>query len=244
MPKKTLNKLRVLAVGANPDDIELLCAGTLAKYVQQGHEVFMRYATKGEKGHFHIPPDELAATRKNEAEKAAAVIGLEVKGMGFPDLDIYYDRPTKAVFIEMIRETRPDLIITHDPNDYLADHRVTSQLVYDASFCAGLPHYKIPGGKHKAHTKLPPIFYMDTVAGADFFPTYYVDITDTFPLKKKMLGQHKSQLTWMKEHDGIDFLKFMEDMARMRGEQCGVKYAEGFRRLGVWPRLTTERLLP
>lgn len=244
MGTKIEKKMRVLAVGANPDDIEFLCAGTLAKYVKQGHEVVMRYVTKGDKGHYHIPPEELAELRKGEAEKAAAIIGVEVKGLGFPDLDLYYDRETKMIFVEMIRGTRPDLIITHDPNDYMSDHRMTSQLVFDASFCASLPHYKTKEGKYKAHDKIPPIFYMDTVAGVGFSPSDYVDITDTFQLKKRMLSEHKTQVTWMKEHDNIDFLEFMEEIARMRGEQAGVRYAEAFRRLEVWPRLVAGRLLP
>ena len=236
--------MRVLAIGANPDDIELLCAGTLAKYVSQGHEVIMRYVTKGDKGHYHIPSEELTKLRKEEAKKAAAIIGVEVKGLGFPDGDLYYDRETKMVFVEMIRETRPGLIITHDPNDYMSDHRTTSQLVFDASFWASLPHYKTKEGKHKAHDKIPPVFYMDTVAGVGFSPSHYVDITETFQIKKRMLSEHKTQVRWMKEHDSIDFLEFMEDIARMRGEQAGVKYAEAFRKLEVWPRLGTDKLLP
>jgi len=75
--------MRVLAVGAHPDDVEFSCGGTLAKYAQAGHTVIIAYATNGDKGHFRIPPPELALVREREARTAAAVIGAEVIWVGF-----------------------------------------------------------------------------------------------------------------------------------------------------------------
>ena len=85
---------------------------------------------------------------------------------------------------------------------------------------------------------------MDTLAGVGFTPEEYVDITDTIDIKIRMLECHESQMTWMREHDKIDMAEFVTSVARFRGLQCGVRYAEGFRRLRVYPRMTPDRLLP
>jgi LmbE family N-acetylglucosaminyl deacetylase len=234
--------MRILAVGANPDDIELLCGGTIAKYSKQGHKIVLCHVANGDLGHFHIPRKKLAKIREKEAQNAGKLIKAEkVINLNFHDLDIYVDKKSKMRFVDMIREARPDVIITHAPNDYMPDHTVTSQLVFDSSFLATLPQLKT---KHPYHPKITPIYYMDTLAGVDFLPTDYVDITDEIEMKKKMLACHESQITWMKEHDKIDFIDFMMTITKFRGLQANVKYAEAFRKADVWPRNVTQRLLP
>ncbi|MBI3991166.1 MAG: hypothetical protein HY350_03345, partial [Candidatus Omnitrophica bacterium] len=113
--------------------------------------------------------------------------------------------------------------------------------VFEASFGATLFNYET---KTPAHDKIVPVFYMDTIAGMNFLPTDYVDITDTFEMKKKMFLCHRSQHGWLKGHHKAEATELMEAMARFRGIQCGVKYAEGFRRMDVWGRVKPERLLP
>lgn len=71
-----------------------------------------------------------------------------------------------------------------------------------------------------------------------------VDITDTYEQKMEMLKQHESQLTWMKDHDGIDFAEFVSTCARYRGLQCGAGYAEAFTPCYAWPKVKAERYLP
>ena len=73
---------RYLFVGPHPDDIEINCAGTLAKYAAQGHKVFTATATNGNVGSATLPMDEIARIRKEEARKAAAVIGAEYICLG------------------------------------------------------------------------------------------------------------------------------------------------------------------
>ena len=75
--------MRVLAVGAHPDDLEILCSGTLAKYAKQGHHVTMAVATNGEVGSMTLPNEEIAAVRKAEAAASAAVIGADFVWMGY-----------------------------------------------------------------------------------------------------------------------------------------------------------------
>ncbi len=233
--------MKILAVGAHPDDVELLCGGTLALYAKQGHEVTIAYACRGDKGHFKIEAEELARIRAKEAQEAASVIGARSIGLGIDDLELRVNRECTMPFVDLIRETRPDVIITHDPADYMPDHTVTSRLVFDASFIATLPHAKT---KHPFYDRITPIYYMDTLAGLGFEPEEYVDISETMDTKIEMLGKHKSQEQWLREHDKIDVLEFVRITSAFRGLQCGARYAEGFRRVHTWPRNPTRRYLP
>lgn len=234
--------MRVLAIGAHPDDIEIACSGTLAKCVKRGDKVIVCHASTGNLGHVIIPPDELTEIRKNEAEKAGSLAGIEVIGGMFNDLDIFdNNKAARDKMVEVIKYAQPDFIITHNPDDYMPDHTAVSRLVFDASFTATLPNYHVGGEKA---AKLVPIYYMDTLAGVNFNPTEFVDISDEIDLKIKMLECHESQLVWMKEHDGIDFADMVRTCSRYRGYQCGAAYAEGFRQCQVYLKGTTKRLLP
>jgi len=184
--------------------------------------------------------DRLIGLEK-EAEKAAAVIGAKHLKLDFPDCELHYNLESVTKTVDVIRQARPDVIITHFPSDYMPDHVITSQVVFDASFHATLPNFSAGG---EPTGVIPPIYYMDTLAGVEFLPEEYVDVTETMETKRQMLLCHQSQYQWLKKHDNIDTVEFIETMARMRGLQCGAKYAEGFRRCKVWGRNPTSRLLP
>ncbi len=241
--------MNVLAIGCHPDDVEIACAGTLAKCVKRGDKVIVCHVSTGNLGHVIIPPDELTVIRANEAKKAGALAGIEVISAGFNDLDIYdNNKEAREKIIDIIRYANPDFIITHNPNDYMPDHTAVSRLVFDASFAATLPNYtnyphvySSPDGEP---AKLVPIYYMDTLAGVDFVPTEFVDISEEIDLKLEMLECHESQLVWMREHDGIDFADMVKTCSRYRGYQCGAEYAEGFIQLQSYLKGTTKRLLP
>ncbi|MBQ2931947.1 MAG: PIG-L family deacetylase [Clostridia bacterium] len=83
-----------------------------------------------------------------------------------------------------------------------------------------------------------------SLAGMNFSPTEWVDITDEIDLKIEMLECHESQLKWMRDHDNIDFAEFVRSCSRFRGIQSGVQYAEAFCQELVWPKVVTRRLLP
>lgn len=233
--------MRILAVGAHPDDLEILCAGTLAKYRARGDEVVMCHAASGDKGHFIILPEELTRVRTREAEQAAAVIGAECVTMNFPDAGIYDTPEARTRFVDMVRAARPDVVITHHPDDYHTDHQMTTRLTLEATFSATVPHIE---SEHAFLPKLPVVYFMDTLAGLHFQPTEYVDITDVISQKREMLAQHQSQLVWLREHDDYDALDALETQAKFRGYQCGVKYAEGFIRYRVWGRNQPGYFLP
>ena len=123
----------------------------------------------------------------------------------------------------------------------MPDHTAVSRLVFDAAFTATLPNYKTA---EEGHIDMVPIYYMDTLAGVEFNPTEYVDISGYIDRKIEMLECHESQLKWMRDHDHIDFAEFVRSCSRFRGIQCGVQYAEAFCQELVWPKVTTRRLLP
>lgn len=234
--------MRILAIGAHPDDIEIACSGTLAKCVKRGDTVIVCHVSSGNLGHVVIPPDQLRVIRANEAKKAGALAGIEVICAGFDDLEIFdNNKEARDKIVDIIQYADPDLIITHNPDDYMPDHTAVSRLVFDASFTATLPNYK---SKYNRAAKLVPIYYMDTLAGVNFNPTEYVDISEEIELKLEMLNCHESQVVWMREHDGIDFLDMVRTCSKYRGYQCGVQYAEGFRQCQAYLKGTTKRLLP
>ena len=201
----------------------------------------MAIATDGSAGHMLIPPQDLKEIRHREAEASAEILGVELHWMGYTDELIFEDLPTRLSFVDLVRAAKPDLILTHDPMDYHPDHRVVSRLIFDASFLSGLPNIKT---QLPAHPGVQPLYYFDVLGGHSFIPSEFVDVSDTFEIKRRMLSCHKSQLTWMKDHDGINAVDFIEIMARSRGLQCGVGLAEGFRPESGWGRMRPYRLLP
>ena len=123
----------------------------------------------------------------------------------------------------------------------MPDHVAASKLDFDASFAATLPNYR---SKEPNPAKLVPIYYMDTLAGVNFVPDEFVDISEEIDLKLKMLECHESQIKWMRDHDGIDFPDMVKTCSRYRGYQCGAGYAEGYKMCKAYLKGTTKRLLP
>ena len=232
----------VLVITAHPDDMEIACAGTLLKCKERGDRVVVCHLSSGNLGHVIIPADELRIIRANEAKRSGALGGFEVMWGGFDDLEIYdNNREARDKVVEVIKSVNPDFIITHNPDDYMPDHTAVARLVFDASFTATLPNYP---SKAKGCARLVPVYYMDTLAGVNFQPTEYVDVTPYIDKKLEMLNCHESQIVWMRDHDGIDFPDMVKTCCRYRGYQCGAEYAEGFRQCQVYLKGTTKRLLP
>ena len=232
----------VLAITCHPDDMEIHAAGTLMKCVERGDRVVVCHLCSGNLGHMVIQPDELARIRSLEAQRSAAIGGFEYRYGGFDDLDIYdNNKKARDMVVDIIREVDPDFIITHYPNDYMADHVATSKLVFEASFAASVPHYQ---SKVEGATKNVPIFYMSPSQGYNFQPTEYVDVTEYMDRKADMLRCHESQIVWLRDHDNIDLVEEGKVLCRFRGLQSGVKYAEGFVQCLVGGKVRTKRMLP
>ncbi len=233
--------MRVLAVGAHPDDIEILCAGALAKYALRGDHVTLAVSTNGEVGSSTVSKSEIAEIRKSEAQASAHVIGAEFIWMGYPDEFLFSNEQTRLDFLNMVRQARPDVILTHAPGDYHPDHRTTGEILWDIRVMTTVPNIKTQAPPCE---KIPEIYYFDTVAGIDFIPQYYVDISETFELKKKMLACHKSQSQWLEKQYQMSYLDFIEYTGRYRGLQCGVRFAECFQLSPTWPKRLQSTLLP
>lgn len=233
--------MRVLAVGAHPDDLELLCAGTLAKYSLRGDEVVMAVATNGEVGSSTLSKAEIAAVRKEESAASAAEIKARLIWMNYPDEFLFSDASARLGFLDMVRSVRPDVILTHAPSDYHPDHRATGQILWDIRVMTTVPNIVTP---HPPCEVIPEILYFDTLAGIDFVPEQYVDVSDSFAVKRRMLACHKSQSAWLEDQYQMSYLDFIESTGRYRGLQAGVRYAEAFRSSPTWPRRPGAGLLP
>ena len=240
MPDNSIK--HVLAVGAHPDDIEISCAGTLARYVDGGTKVTILTLSNGDKGTYNLPTEEIVTIREEECRASAEVIGAEWIGFGISDGTIIWGVELHVKMIRLIQQIDPDLIITHSPNDYMSDHLETSKAVTHASFYAVCPQFCAVGGTPASG--VVPVFFMDNLCGVGFLPGEYVDITDTLETKLAMYEKHVSQHTYLAQRQNQDFFEVIRTSARYRGFQCGVTYAEGFCRYEVSPRLSCARLLP
>ena len=110
--------MRVLAVGAHPDDVEILCGGTLARYAAAGHQVVVCHATTGDMGSFEHGREEISAIRLQEARAAAAILGAEHRTLGLADGEVNAADPAqKRLVVDLVRDARPDVILTHATDD-------------------------------------------------------------------------------------------------------------------------------
>jgi LmbE family N-acetylglucosaminyl deacetylase len=235
--------MNILAIGAHPDDIEMQCAGTLARYAEAGHKVFMAVATNGNVGSPTHTREEIAAIRHREQRASCALIGAELIWMNFDDEWLMDNRETRTRFIDAIRQADPEVMIIHGPTDYHPDHRISGRVAEDARIPAtvrlvetSLPYIK----------KIPHIFYMDNPVGLDFEPEAFVDISATFATKKAMLLKHESQDIWMRAvyGDHTSIADMMVQNAALRGSAAGGAYAEGFKEVKTYPRTGSFALLP
>lgn len=234
--------MNVLAISCHPDDMEIHIAGTLLRCKKRGDNVTVCHVANGCMGHVVIQPEELAKIRIAEAKKAGDLAGFKTVTLNVDDISVdSTDKAQHDGLVKVIREAKPDFIITHAPDDYMSDHVEVSKLVFKASFSASVPHYMPELGEPCAVT---PIYYMDNSRNVNCEPYEFVDITDEIEEKLNMLACHESQVVWLKDHDNIDVLETTRVYSQMRGAQCGVKYAEGYRRLLASQRGTTKRLLP
>src|SRR5262245_25242878 len=131
--------LRLLIIGAHPDDADYAAGGTAALYRAAGHVVQMVSMTNGDAGHQTLRGPELARRRRAEAEAAGAVIGATYTVLDNHDGQLLPTLENRCQVIRLIRSFGPDLVLTHRPNDYHPDHRYASQLVQDAAYMVTVP---------------------------------------------------------------------------------------------------------
>ncbi|MDA9148562.1 PIG-L family deacetylase [Alphaproteobacteria bacterium] len=212
--------MKVLGIGAHPDDIEIFMYGLLSIYKKEGHEVYTMIATDGAKGGA-IKGRKLAKQRANEAISALAKLSSPIF-LNLPDGELGDELEHTKILKENILKIMPDLIITHSENDYHADHKSLSLITKGA-----VSHYI-------------PILYCDTLMGINFNPTYYVDITNYHESKKEAVLKHKTQ----KPNRFVDLFELMNSY---RAAQCNApkgNYAEAYSFIPSFPFSDIRQILP
>jgi len=233
--------MNVLFVGAHPDDIEVFSGGTAALYAARGDRVFFCVSTNGDKGSSTLSCEKIAAVRHQEAQNGANLIGAELIWLGYEDEFLLDSRETRLKFIEAIRLARPEVIICHWHNDYNPDHSISGMLVDECVSMAKVPNIRTASS---ATNCIPHVYYMDTIAGVNFDPEIYVDITSVFEKKIALVNQHVSQGQWMTDMLGYDLKTFLEIPARYRGLQASCPLAEAFRPYYRWGRTFDAHYMP
>jgi LmbE family N-acetylglucosaminyl deacetylase len=217
---------RVLAIVAHPDDAELLCAGTLARAAADGAAIGVCVLCAGDKGVSSEPVANLATVRRREATAAAKLLGCLASFAGFPDGELADGPRQRRTLLRLVRAFAPTLVLAHAPEDYHPDHRAAAALADAVSwFAASRGHVT-----RDAPLPAPPALWrMDTVAGTDFLPGFFVDISGYVDIKHRMLRCHASQMRRDRDSDFAPLEELMRRQYAARGDQCGVTAAEAFR---------------
>ncbi|MEX0717100.1 MAG: PIG-L family deacetylase [Planctomycetaceae bacterium] len=249
-PDRSSSPPRILALHAHPDDAEYLCGGTLALLRERGCHVTILTMTPGDNGSDELPAAEISRVRREEARRAAEVIGADCGCLEFRDFRVFVDDASRERVSEAVRKARPDVVITHPPADYMCDHEATSRLVRDACFTCSAPNYDTHAlDPAPPSSKIPHLYYVDAVDATDIFgdpqpAQFVVDVTAAFDLKRKMFACHESQRAWLKRQHGMDdFIASLERWSASRGSVIGTPYGEGFRQHLGHPYPQDNRLL-
>lgn len=209
---------RVLAIGAHPDDVEIMCSGTLFALRQLGYEIHVASMTLGDCGSFDHSPEETSNIRYDEAKRACEVLGATYHHAGFNDLCVFNDNNSNRRVTALLRELNPWIVITHSPQDYMSDHEITSLLVRNACFYASIPNYQTRDLTSAGHTSaIPYLYYAQPIENIDLFgkkitPQFYADVSNFIEHKVEMLSCHESQRNWLRAHHGMD--EYVESVRR------------------------------
>jgi LmbE family N-acetylglucosaminyl deacetylase len=194
--------LRILVIGAHPDDADIKAGGTSAQWCALGHVVKLVSLTNGQAGHQSMPGPGLARRRHAEAQASAAVIGATYDVFDHPDGELDDRLEYRHEVIRLIRRFRPDAILTHRSTDYHPDHRFAGLLVQDAAYLLTVPAI-CPDVRHLMR---PPVilYFSDAFKKpCRFDPHVVVDIDATFDKLVAMLHCHQSQFyEWLPYNAG------------------------------------------
>jgi LmbE family N-acetylglucosaminyl deacetylase len=196
--------MNILAVGPHPDDVEFGCGGTLIKYAEKGHVVYLLVLTDGSFG-----ADPLV--RKREQEEAARLIGA--KGLywaGYRDTELTCSRELIVKIDDIINKVKPDVVFLNFWADVHQDHRAAAQATVSATrYIKEVLFYEVPSTQH-------------------FEPDVFVNIEDVLDKKLQLLKLHSSQVDRTRI-ENLTILESAQSCANFRGFQGRVKYAEGFK---------------
>ncbi len=225
-----------LAVGAHPDDVEFLMAGTLAMLGDAGYELHIMNVGNGNCGTAQHTHEEIIRIRGREARNAAALIGAEYHRGLVNDIEIFYEEELLRRVTARVRQIRPNIVLTQSPQDYMEDHMITSRLMVSACFTRGMSNWQsLPRAERTFQDVY--LYHAQPLGNVDplrnpIVPSLLVDVTEKMDVKEAMLREHRSQKDWLDVSQGKDaYLDAMKDMARDVAEmsESSVEYAEGWR---------------
>jgi LmbE family N-acetylglucosaminyl deacetylase len=194
--------LRIIAIGAHPDDCDIRAGGVAAKWAALGHKVRFVAVTNGDAGHMSEGGGQLAMRRRKEAEESARRLGIEYVVLDNHDGELLPDLRVREQLIRQIRQWQADLVLAPRPNDYHPDHRYTGVLVQDAAFMVTVPNVT---PDTPALRKNPVFMYFEDgfQKPAPFRPDVAIPIDDVIDRKVDALDAHVSQMyEWLPWHDG------------------------------------------
>jgi LmbE family N-acetylglucosaminyl deacetylase len=223
---------RALVISAHPDDIEFVCAGTIAKWVRGGTEARYVVVTSGDAGTHQrgITREELAKIREAEQRAAARVVGVqEVVFLGYRDGEVVPSLELRRDLVREIRRFRPDIAICYDPTRVFVggsyinhpDHRAVGQAAIDAlSPTAAMP---LSFAEQIEEEGLEPYRVRHILVCATPQPDTWVDIGETIETKVAALREHVSQLDGRRDYEAL-----IRGWAERAGAEAGIPYAEAY----------------
>ena len=233
-----------MAVGAHPDDIEFMMAGTLLRLKEAGAEIHMWNLANGCCGTASHDREEIIELRWEEARESAREAGATMHPPLVDDLAIVYDPALLARVAAVVRNIKPDILLIPSPQDYMEDHSNTSRLLVTAAFVRGMKNYETDPPM-KPWTG-PTVLYHAMPHGLRdglrrlVRPGMYVDVEPVLDMKRAMLAKHRTQKEWLDASQGAgSYLDEMESMSRKVGDMSErFTFAEGWRRhshIGLGP---------
>lgn len=184
--------LRILMIGAHPDDCDIKSGGTAALFAKMGHEVKFLSITNGDAGHMEMGGGMLAKRRHTETQEVAKRLGIQYDVLDNHDGELLPTLEIRLDVIRKIREWGADVVISHRPNDYHPDHRYTGVLVQDAAFMVGVPNIAADTPPLRKNPVF--LYYQDNFQKPNpFSPDIVIDITSVIDQKIYALDAHVSQ---------------------------------------------------
>jgi LmbE family N-acetylglucosaminyl deacetylase len=225
-----------IAIGAHPDDIEFYMAGTLLMLKKAGYETHYLTVANGNCGSAEYSSAMLKSIRASEARAAAKILGAQFHPSLTNDLEILYNLELLRGLTAVIREVKPQIVLTHSPHDYMEDHMTSSRLAVTAAFARGMPNFKSLPARPAAEYEVT-VYHAMPHGSCDqlrrrVIPGAFVNTTPVQKIKREALAAHKSQQRWLDVSQRISsFLLAMETMGLDLGKLSKrFKCAEGWRR--------------
>lgn len=223
-------KLKILMIGAHQDDNEFGRGGLAYKYVKLGYEVKFLSMCNGCGGHHIMTPEETTACRAKESAAVAELLGVTYDVWDIDDCNLVADLATRKRLIRYIRSFNPDMIISHRPNDYHADHRAAGQLVQDASYLLTVPHEcpEVPAMRF-----MPVILYSeDRFKYPPFTPDIVIGIDEEIDIKLQIANLNVCQV--------YEWLPYTYDEIVPDGEQERFEWLKG---MNITPDTTDDEVM-